>query len=422
MVSGRGVKGVGLSGQRMPTGGRDGIYLGVTAPFLLFPAVTQLGTIFALCLTAFIWLRGIKQTPKTPFNVPLLIFSVMIGVGIFVSPYPGVTLPKATGLILGLTIWRFVAIYSSQPGMWRLFFLLGAVVISVGAATTDWQAKMPAFSPLTPFLPRWRPAFLKSVHPNQLAGTLLIYLPLVASLAFGAKRRRQRFGRILGVACLSILLAFTQSRAGWAGGIAGIFVVAFLWLKGMPPGENRRRWALWLLFAALFLGFGLAGLMVRYLPALLAEPATVTPLGEFSSLQIRRELWRWAAVAIGDFPITGMGLGIFRIASKDLYPITTSQTIDIAHAHNIYLQTGVDVGLPGLIAYLALLTVAGIVAWQRAIACPHQKGIYLGIIGALVALHIFGLGDALALGSKSGGLFWWLLGALSTQDDIDAAP
>ena len=37
-----------------------------------------------------------------------------------------------------------------------------------------------------------------------------------------------------------------------------------------------------------------------------------------------------------------------------------------AHAHNIFLQTALDVGLPGLIVYLALLLLAFWLGWQVA--------------------------------------------------------
>jgi O-antigen ligase len=39
-----------------------------------------------------------------------------------------------------------------------------------------------------------------------------------------------------------------------------------------------------------------------------------------------------------------------------LYPLfTVPLDSDIAHAHNIFLQTALDLGIPGLVAYLALL-------------------------------------------------------------------
>jgi len=94
---------------------------------------------------------------------------------------------------------------------------------------------------------------------------------------------------------------------------------------------------------------------------------------------------------------------------------TISPEQDIAHAHNIFLQTATDLGLPGLIAYLALLGIAAAVAWR----IDAQQG--LPLLAALIALHIYSLTDALALGSKPGIILWTALGllaALAQESDL----
>ena len=106
-----------------------------------------------------------------------------------------------------------------------------------------------------------------------------------------------------------------------------------------------------------------------------------------------------------------------------LYPLfTISPDTDIAHAHNMLLQVAVDVGLPGLIAYLALLELAAAVAWSAArrssgAACSLSLGLFAG----LIALHIYGLTDALALGSKPGLVFWMALGLIAALPRVTQA-
>ena len=48
--------------------------------------------------------------PRTPFNLAFVLLGVALGVGILVSADPMETLPKATGVVLGLAVWRFVVI------------------------------------------------------------------------------------------------------------------------------------------------------------------------------------------------------------------------------------------------------------------------------------------------------------------------
>ncbi len=136
-----------------------------------------------------------------------------------------------------------------------------------------------------------------------------------------------------------------------------------------------------------------------------------------TTLNYRKELWPWAVAAIGDFPFTGVGLGTFRQVAFRLYPLSLSPTYDIAHAHNIFLQTALDVGLPGLVIYSAMLLIAAVVGWRVARRHAGYRSICLGLLAGLAALHIYGLADALALGSTPAVVFWLALGLLAAMNN-----
>jgi len=76
--------------------------------------------------------------------------------------------------------------------------------------------------------------------------------------------------------------------------------------------------------------------------------------GTVTSLAGRQEVWSRALYMIQDFPYTGIGLGTFDRVQPLLYPFFLHSG-EAHHAHNLFLQVAVDLGLPGLIAYLALL-------------------------------------------------------------------
>jgi putative inorganic carbon (HCO3(-)) transporter len=102
-----------------------------------------------------------------------------------------------------------------------------------------------------------------------------------------------------------------------------------------------------------------------------------------------------------------------------LYPLfTIDPTVDIGHAHNTFLQAGLDLGLPGLIAYLAIhISAFAMLAslWRHMnelpFPLPLSRAAVLGLGGGLAAHLLYGITDAVALGAKP-GLLWWLLLAL----------
>ena len=118
---------------------------------------------------------------------------------------------------------------------------------------------------------------------------------------------------------------------------------------------------------------------------------------------------------IAAFPLTGVGLNAFRSLMPLLAPSShVSPAIDVAHAHNIFLQTALDLGLPGLCAYLALLGVALANCVRIANgASPVRRDVALALAANIAAVHLFGLTDAVPLGAKVGLLFWISLGLVA---------
>jgi putative inorganic carbon (HCO3(-)) transporter len=110
-----------------------------------------------------------------------------------------------------------------------------------------------------------------------------------------------------------------------------------------------------------------------------------------------------------------MGLNAFRVVVHEMYPLFLEGPVfDLAHAHNIYLQTALDGGVPALVAYLATIGLALTMAWQCSSRARGAEGaLALGLFGTLVAGQTFGLGDAVALGAKIGLFFWWNLGLIA---------
>ncbi len=123
------------------------------------------------------------------------------------------------------------------------------------------------------------------------------------------------------------------------------------------------------------------------------------------------EIWSRAVWAIQDVPLTGLGMNVFRSAVNLLYPtFLVTAGVDMGHAHNELLQAALDLGLPGLVGFLALYVGAVGMLVPSMRAGGVQRLLALGLLGGLLAHFLFGLIDAVSLGAKPGFLFWWLLG------------
>jgi putative inorganic carbon (HCO3(-)) transporter len=413
----------------------EGLVLLTATPFLLFPQRFIFITAVFLFLLAALWIAPLilirnPLIPVTPFNAALLIFTLFVGIAILVTADRDLTLSKATVTILGLGIWRFLILAIQQRAQIKravagyLFAGLGFII--VGLLTADWLSKtssnVPILGSLTEQLSTTSLLPIDfGVHPNQIAGTITLVLPLLVALLIHAfregsgQRSAVRWFFVLASLFCGLGLVLTQSRSGWVGVLGGFITLLVLW--GLTTKNAKEKRALWfviglIMVALLGLFFALGPQRIQQL--WLATPGE-TAVGSLSTLNFRQNLWPWAIEGIKDFPFTGMGLGSFREAARRLYPVLIDPAYDFAHAHNVFLQVALDVGIPGLIAYVALLLGSGTIAWQLMKRDRSLQDVSAGLLASLVAFHIYGLTDALAIGSRSSVLLWGIFGLLAAM-------
>jgi putative inorganic carbon (HCO3(-)) transporter len=295
------------------------------------------------------------------------------------------------------------------------FLVAGGVLAILGLLGTTWIGKFSALNAVTAHIPkviRGVPGAESGFQPNAVAGCLVLFVPVqIALLAEGARWwHAPGDGRVAGwplfiqgalLALTAGTLVLTQSRGAGVGLLVALAAAALAWV-----GPRTR---------ALILMAIAAGVVVTITldPARLLE-FTVSRLGAgvANDLSSRAEVWSRAVYGIHDFPLTGMGMNTFRKVMPILYPtLQTPRQFDVVHAHNHLLQAALDLGLPGLVAYLAIwLGTAGLLVrvYRRSDVRSHRA--MAGGLGAgLIAYFMFGMTDAIALGAKVGVLFWMTL-------------
>lgn len=411
------------------------------APALLFPAPARLPVLLVVpAVWGAAWLARREALPATPFNGALLVFYLMVLVSLWATYDLNVSLSKVTGLVLAAGAFFAVARIGRTPRGWALALLaflgLGGAIAAVALLGTKWFTKVAL---LVPVIERLPPPLIRlpgaedGFQPNGVAGALLWVLPALLVLTpWLVWRRRWAAGWLparwvrpglsllaVGTGLVLAVFVLTQSRGGYlalaasalAGGLATL-----VW-------QRRWRWAaagLGLALAAGALVWGLGGSA-----ALGALPGVGQGAASLDTLASRAELWSRALAAIQDYPFTGMGLNTFRTVVQADYPLFLLRpSFDVAHAHNEFLQAALDLGLPGLIAFLSLNGLGFVLAAEiaRRSSAEWQRVAALALAAGLLAHLLFGLTDAVALGAKVGILFWLLLGLLAGLFHQAAAP
>ncbi len=377
----------------------------------------------------------LRLLPLTPLNLPLLLLVGMLLASLWASPDLATSLPKIAGLLLGILLFFTSLRYTQTRAAWNAallaFCAAGTGAALLGLVGTRWfTIKLTGLNELTGQLPQWvqgLPGAEAGIHPNILAGTLLWVLPAAGFAALAWLRNpgwflppsaTHRPGWIsalaLGGASLLMggVLLLAQSRSAYlAAGLAGTWLVLALF-----PARRRAPVAALVVLALvgvlLWVGLpGLEGLLAGLLDSELVGEGALSTV----TFAQRLEIWSRAQWAIRDAPVSGLGMDIFRLALPMLYPLLSyNPAAPITHAHNEILQAALDLGLPGLAAFLAL----NLGAFAMLVRLLREDGgvrlLALGLSGGLLAHFLFGLTDAAALGGRPGVLFWLLLGLIAS--------
>ena len=186
----------------------------------------------------------------------------------------------------------------------------------------------------------------ETVNPNVLAGALLLPIPLLLALAVRTSWLKQRWlppFLLLVLLPMAAALILAQSRGSYLALLLAVIVVITLrwpW-AGVAMGIS-------LITTVIVLSFDGIGLLL----------STLGSDGSVGSFSGRVEIWQGSLLALQDYALTGAGLDQFLPVVTPTY-LGEQWQDRIPHAHNLLLQIGMDLGVPGIIIY-AWLWIAAI--------------------------------------------------------------
>ncbi len=192
----------------------------------------------------------------------------------------------------------------------------------------------------------------------------------------------------LGLIVMVLALIFSMSRMGQFSLAAGVAFVVLLYSIGAVAGKARRTQFLPLvLFAVLSVGL-LWGLWKGL------EPVEDRWQALEANYENRALIWQTTQKLIGNFPLTGTGLGTYELAYPPYKPQEYGSLI-MDHAHNDYLELLSEVGLIGFIPWLGffvLFVVFSIHAWHKR-RNPFSRFVGPCTLAAAVAFLVHSLSD-----------------------------
>lgn len=376
-----------------------GLWL-LACPWLLFPAISLSLTVMAIgvLLSGRVVARRWQGYWIRPTAIDILLASYVLFnlLSWLTSPLPDIGLSKLTVIILGWAAYYLIQDWLEVPaGLNQLTTLhtwLGLGLVGVGLFTVEWpmtQQVIP-FTPVYRLLPHLSGAFI--VHRNEFAAIMLLCLPF----AWAFWRQQKRYWAILPLFIIAFALLLTQSRTAF---------VACLAMIGAGLVWGRLHWY-WLL-GGLLVAVGLfIGLLDN--PQLMMAVDTASKSDGPTSWAARLEIWQAGVSSLPDYPVVGSGLYTFSTVSRlNFFYRFIASDFDISHAHNLFLQEGLNSGWAGMLLAFELWGAVLALLWLAAGRQQQPEAVLFG--AALTGYLAFNLIDVLSPGHRPGLLVWFVL-------------
>lgn len=264
-------------------------------------------------------------------------------------------------------------------------------------------------------------------QPNALAGYLGLSLPFALILAL----RRSR-AQPLGVAAAVLIaagIAASLSRGAWVGVALGLGAMA------LAADTRARRWVGPSVAAlVLILILARAGLAPATLTSRLAvffddlwifDVRTVETTPANWSVVERMAHWQAGWLIARDHPVVGIGPGNWDAIYEDYY--LGAWKDGLGHAHNYYLNTFAELGILGLIVFLAFLTTIFVQIGRGLRASAHIQGpdvpcsllrsVLIASLGAMIGFCVHNMFDNMFV-HGIGVQFGLILGLIESQTGL----
>ena len=379
-----------------------GIFFGMVSPALLLSTCILGGGLLLLRILS-------RRFTRTPVDIPAVILFAASILSLMISAVPEITAAQVYRLWSGMLLfYAIVHAFDTEEKLKRvpqLLWLAGVGLFLFSLISVEWNTEK------LPFLPaeiydRFFLLVSDTVNPNVLAGSLLIFAVFFfQNLIWTSPRKSPIYWLSFGAALIlvSAMLVLSQSRSALLALVmAGALLIALRWRWGWTVVGLGALAAAW--------GASQYGI---------TDLADVFFGGQqFKGFDGRAEIWARGIFMLQDFPFTGIGMGLFWDVVSRIYPLSPDSTAIIYHVHNLFLQIGIDLGLPGLIAWTAISLSGFYILVRLTAALGDQRhswraGFAAALLAVLCAVYIHGIFDSVIWGMvRTAPLLWLVWGCV----------
>lgn len=247
------------------------------------------------------------------------------------------------------------------------------------------------------------------IHPNTLGFLVAANIPLLHTRLKGSKGKNFCvFSLVISV----IALILARSRSAWLA-----VAVAY----GLYPIFSRQVYDKKKLFSYMLLYFSgvliVAWLVYNRRIPFLAHIFRLTR-DQLISITYRKDIWAFSVRRMLESPLIGVGIGAFQSIPYDVY--RSYVPIKVTHAHNLFLNAGVEMGIHGALSMIAIFVVAFKKLFKVQSICnsgPTHR-ISVGLLLLLTAIFVFHLSETTVRYPFTTILFYTFLAMISSLSTV----
>ena len=331
----------------------------------------------------FIWLWRANnghgyRFERTGIDLPMVLFAILAIISFLFSIYKHDSIDALVKLFCYIGIYYLIVNEFDKEMIKRVLY----IVVTMGAALSIYG--MLQYLNLLDHS-WWDPEGYMAatfVNHNHFSGYLELAIPVAVMLVI--KKPSSTARKLFALSALIIMtmvFILAQSRGAWMGLTASFLVMAYIFTKGRGGGAKKVVILVLVAIAIVSLAyFGKDVISERIAGSMSAEPTG-------DSFATRLKIWQGSLDMIRHNPLIGTGIGTFVWGFSRYRPEGLNGLANFAH--NDYLETACDMGVPALIVMLWLI-IAVIKSGTRE---ENLNSYRLGCAIGVLSLSIHALSD-----------------------------